>query len=133
MALYINENDYPQNYDWLPADKQSAIIDYLNDLYESRTRTFALGRSSIAKKPEHKEFIERQWKRYCDKEDGALDLLEALGIKVEHDWVGRDGYFLATYNDALAQQDYYDDIARDAEGDVDQYRRGDDYDSDYNY
>lgn len=129
MAFYINEDEYPQNYDWLPADKQKAIIDYLNDMYESRMRTFALGRSSVAKKPEHKEFIERQWQKYSGKEDGALDLLDALGIKVEHDWVGHRGWFLATYNDALAQQDYYDDIALDADGDIDEYRFGGDYDS----
>lgn len=133
MPLYIDETKYPHDYDWLSADKQQAIIDYLNDLSESRTRTFALGRSSIAKKPEHKAFIERQWQKYCDKEDGALDLLDALGIKVEHDWVGHRGNFLATYNDALAQQEYYDDIAHDAEGDVDEYRIGRNEDSDYDY
>ena len=129
MALYINADEYPQNYDWLPADKQKVIIDYLNDLCESRVRTFALGRSSAAKKPEYEERIERQWQRCCDKEDGVLAFLDALGIKVQHDWVGHRGNFLATYNDALAQQDYYDDIVLDTEGDVDEYRFGDDYDS----
>lgn len=133
MSLYIDETKYPHDYDWLPTDRQQAIIDYLNDLSESRMRTFALGRSSITKKSEHKEFIERQWQEYCDKEDGALDLLDALGIKVEHDWAGHRGWFLATYNDALAQQEYYDDIAHDAEGDVDMYRVGCDDDSDYDY
>lgn len=134
MPLYIDETKYPHDYDWLSADKQQAIIDYLNDLSESRTRTFALGRSSIAKKnPEHRAFIESRWQQYCYMEDGALNLLDALGIKVEYDWVGHRGAFLATYNDALAQQEYYDDIAHDAEGDVDEYRIGRDDDSDYDY
>ena len=130
MPLYIDEASYPHDYDWLPADKQQAIIDYLNDLRDRSLRTFRLSRSSICKKSEHKDFIERRWRELSAKEDACLDLLDFLGIKVESGWVGHcDGYFLATYNDALAQQDYYDDIACDDEGDVDQYISGGNYEN----
>lgn len=130
MALYIDENDYPQNYDWVPEDKQQVIIEFMNGLRNRTMRTFQLGRSSVAKKSEHKNFIERRWRELSAQEDAILDFLNALGIKLECGWVGhRDTYFFATYNDAIAEQDYYDDIARDAEGDVDEYRLGGDYDS----
>lgn len=134
MPLYIDETKYPHDYDWLSTEQQQTIIDHMNDLSESRSRAFTLSRSSIAKKnPEHRAFIESRWQQYCYMEDGALNLLDALGIKVEYDWVGHRGAFLATYNDALAQQEYYDDIAHDAEGDVDEYRIGRNEDSDYDY
>lgn len=128
MALYINENDYPQNYDWLPQEKQRAIIDMLNENAEHRVRLYKMARSMRFQK--HADFLERQWLKKCDRESAMMDMFEVLGIKVEYDWVGHRGtYFLATYDDALAQQDYYDDIARDAEGDVDEYICGGDYDS----
>ena len=125
MALYINENDYPQNYDWLPQEKQQAIIDVMNENCDSRVRLFRMARSKDFQK--HADFLERQWRKRCDRENVMLDVLDALGIKVEYDWVGHRGtYFLATYDDALAQQDYYNDIVRDDEGDVDQYICGGD-------
>ena len=128
MALYVDENEYPQNYDWLPQEKQQAIIDMMNENSDSRARLFRMARSKDFQK--HADFLERQWSKRCDRENAMLDILEVLGIKVEYDWVGHRGtYFLATYDDALAQQDYYDDIARDAEGDVDEYCFGGDYDS----
>lgn len=127
MALYVDENEYPQNYDWLPQEKQQAIIDMMNETSDSRSRLYRMARSKDFQK--HGDFLERRWKKMCDREDAMMDMLDALGIKVEYDWVGHRGtYFLATYDDALAQQDYYDDIARDAEGDVDEYICGGDYD-----
>lgn len=128
MALYINENDYPQNYDWLPQEKQQAIIDVMNENCDSRVRLFRMARSKDFQK--HADFLECQWRKRCDRENVMLDILDALGIKVEYDWVGHRGtYFLATYDDALAQQDYYNDIACDAEGDVDEYISGGDCDN----
>lgn len=128
MALYVDENKYPQNYDWLSQEKQQAIIDMMNETSDSRSRLYRMARSKDFQK--HNDFLERQWKKMCDREDAMMDMLDAIGIKVEYDWVGHRGtYFLATYDDALAQQDYYDDIARDAEGDVDEYRYGGDYDT----
>lgn len=110
MAYYINENDYPQNYDWIPMDKQKDIVDFLN--YDTQSK------SSL----------------YDDMKYGAIKLLDAIGVKMEFDWVGHSGtWFLATYNDALAQQDFYDDMARDAEGDIDEYITGDCYDNNYDY
>jgi hypothetical protein len=130
MALYVDENEYPQNYDWLPQEKQQAIIDMMQENSESRANLFKLARSKTRVAEKYRDFAERQWSKRCDRENAMLDILEVLGIKVEYDWVGHRGtYFLATYDDALAQQDYYDDIARDAEGDVDEYRFGGDYDS----
>lgn len=128
MALYLDENDYPQNYDWLSQEKQQAIIDMMNDHYERRLHMFSLARSKGTTVDNHRDFIERQWYNMCEQEDGMMLLLESLGIKLEYDWVGHRGtYFLATYDDALAQQDYYDELARDVEGDVDLCYAGGDY------
>lgn len=126
MALYINENDYPQNYDWLSQEKQQAIIDMLNENRESSWRLYRMARSKDFQK--HADFLERQWHTRLDRENAMVDLLDAIGVKIEYDWIGHRGtYFLATYDDALAQQEYYDDIVLDADGDVDQYRIGGDY------
>lgn len=128
MALYVDENEYPQNYDWLPQEKQQAIIDTLNETSDSRLRLYRMACSKDFQ--EHADFLERQWQKKYEREYAMMDMLDALGIKVEYDWAGHRGtYFLATYDDALAQQDYYDDIARDAEGDVDEYICGGAYDS----
>lgn len=128
MALYINENEYPQNYDWLPQEKQQAIVDTMNELYQDKLETFGMARSkSSALTEEYHNFLEEMWKNKCQREYGMMDMLDALGIKVEYDWVGHRGtHFLATYDDALAQQDYYNDTARDDEGDVDEYLSGGD-------
>lgn len=128
MALYIDENEYPQNYDWLSQEKQRAIIDMMQKNHEFCANMYKLARSKTRLAEKHRDFAERQWNKMCDREDAMLDILKALGIRVEYDWVGHCGtYFLATYDDALAQQDYYDGIARDAEGDVDEYISGSDY------
>lgn len=128
MALYIDENDYPQNYDWLSQEKQQTIIDLMNEQHKSRMDTFRLARSKSPVAKKHREFIERMWRQKCERKNGMMDAFEALGLKVEYDWVGHRGtYFLATYDDALAQQDYYDELVRDAEGDVDEYLSGGDY------
>lgn len=127
MALYVDENEYPQNYNWLTQEKQQAIIDMMQKNYESRATMYKLARSKTHLAEKHRDFAECQWEKMCGREHAMLDILEVLGIKVEYDWVGHRGtYFLATYDDALAQQDYYDDIARDAEGDVDEYISGGD-------
>lgn len=134
MALYIDENEYPQNYDWIPQDKQDAIVDFLNDSEKNRMSVFNMARSKNPAAKKHAAFLEQQWRERCAAHHAIENLLESLGIKAEYDWVGHRGkYFLATYDDALAEQDYLDDIARDAEGDVDEYIYGGDYDSDINY
>lgn len=121
MAFIINENDYPQNYDWLPQEKQQAIVDLANNLYKRRSTMF-LTCSQFNTSSEQRNALKRQFDSVCERERGMWDTCDALGIKFEYGWVGHRGmYFLATYNDALAQQAYYDDIARDAEGDVDEY------------
>lgn len=130
MALYVDENEYPQNYDWLPQEKQQAIVDLANSLYKRRSAVWRIAHSKSDTVKKHRDFLMRQWESICEREDGVWDICDALGIKLEYGWVGhRDTYFLATYNDALVQQDYYDDIVHDAEGDVDQYRVDGDYDS----
>ena len=126
MALYIDENEYPQNYNWLPQEKQQAIVDIMNELYQDKLETFRMARSkSFTPVEGYHDFLEQMWKNKCQREYGMMDMLDALGIKVEYDWVGhRRTHFLATYDDALAQQDYYNSVAYDAEGDVDEYISG---------
>ena len=78
---------------------------------------------------EHSDTLEWMWRDAQVKLNAAIDAYAAIGIKVEFGWIGhRSKYFLATYLDAFREQDYYDDMARDAEGDVDEYRCGGDID-----
>ena len=32
--VYINEDEYPQNYDWVSQKQQDAILDYITDAAE---------------------------------------------------------------------------------------------------
>ena len=126
--VYINEGEYPQNYDWLSQKQQDAILDYITDSDECARNWWRMY-------CEHKyeggaDIYKKNWKEIEDELDAISHFLGAvLGIKVEYGWCGhRDKYFLATYDDAVSENDYYYDMARDAEGDVDEYRYGGDID-----
>lgn len=121
MSMFIDETEYPQNYDWLTPEQQKAVLDYINMLDDTEMEFFKVF--------QHTDTFERMWREAAAKKDAAIDAYAAIGIKVEFGWIGhRSEYFLATYIDAFREQDYYDDMARDAEGDVDEYRCGGDID-----
>ena len=129
MAMYIDENNYPQNYDWIPEDKKLAIIDFMNDLNNQCMQMFQLYRIRQHKMLEQQDYIDRRYFELCAKEDACIALLDSCGIKLRKDWVGHRGsYFFVTYDDAIDQNDYLCDLERDAEGDVDMCYAGDDYD-----
>lgn len=125
---YINEDAYPQNYDWLAKEQQKAILDYFIDAKKQCHDWCVLYSNTKKNNPSEAVVYKNRWKR-ADKELDAIDsfLSNVLNIKIEYDWCGHRGeYFLATYDDAVAENDYYYDIARDAEGDVDEYISGGD-------
>lgn len=125
MSMFIDETEYPQNYDWLTPEQQKAVLDHINAL-DDYTKEFS---RALKSDDEHSDTLEWMWRDAQVKLNAAIDAYAAIGIKVEFGWIGhRSEYFLATYIDAFREQDYYDDIARDAEGDVDQYRCGGDID-----
>lgn len=127
--VYINEDEYPQNYDWLPQQQQDAILDYVTDCAEYAQLWWRM--YCEHKDKDDADIYKKIWKEGEDELDDISYFLDVvLGIKVEYDWCGhRNKYFLATYNDAVAENDYYYDIARDAEGDVDEYICGGDYEN----
>lgn len=131
--VYINEDEYPQNYDWLSQKQQDAILDYITDGDECARNWWRMY-------CEHKDegdadVYKKNWKEIEDELGAISHFLDVvLGIKVEYGWCGhRNKYFLATYDDAVSEDDYYYDIARDAEGDVDEYCCGGDFYSDFDY
>lgn len=130
MSMFIDEIEYPQNYDWLTPKQQKAVLDHINAL-DDDTREFFRALKSDG---EHSDTLERMWREAHVKLNAAIDAYAAIGIKVEFGWIGhRSEYFLATYVDAFGEQDYYDDIARDAEGDVDLCYIGGDYENEIDY
>ena len=130
MSMSIDETEYPQNYDWLTPEQQKAVLDHINALDDDTKEFFRALKSD----DEHSDTLERMWRDAHVKLNAAIDAYAAIGIKVEFGWIGhRSEYFLATYVDAFKEQDYYDDIARDAEGDVDLCCVGGDYNSEIDY
>lgn len=127
--VYINENEYPQNYDWLSQEQQDAILDYIADGAELARNWWRMYCKHKGK--DDADFYKKYWKETEDELNAVIYFLAIiLGIKVEYDWCGHRGkYFLATYDDAVSENDYYYDIARDAEGDVDEYISGGDCES----
>ena len=123
--IYINEDEYPQNYDWLSQKQQDAILDYITDCAEYAQYWWRM--YCEHKDKDDADIYKKIWKDVEDELDAISHFLDGvLGIKVEYNWCGhRNKYFLATYNDAVAENDYYYDIALDAEGDVDEYICGD--------
>ncbi len=125
MFMSIDETEYPQNYDWLTPEQQKAVLDHINALDDYTKKLFRALKSD----DEHSDTLEWMWRDAQVKLNAAIDAYAAIGIKVEFGWIGhRSEYFLATYVDAFREQDYYDDMARDAEGDVDEYCCGGDID-----
>lgn len=131
MSMSIDETEYPQNYDWLTPEQQKAVLDHINALDDYTKELLSRAWKSD---DEHSDTLERMWREAQVKLNAAIDAYAAIGIKVEFGWIGhRSEYFLATYIDAFREQDYYDDMARDAEGDVDLCCAGGDYSSDIDY
>lgn len=123
---YLDEDCFPADYDWLTQEQQEGI---LRAVKEYRDHATNLWRDYQSRKgTDESEYFRQAWHRAegiaCEIDRFLLDV---LNIHVEYGWCGHRGeYFLATYNDAVAENDYYYDIAHDAEGDVDEYISGGD-------
>lgn len=126
---YLDEDCFPADYDWLTQEQQEGI---LRAVKEYRNHAAKLWRDyQNHKGTDESEYFRQVWRRAEDIAY-AIDkfLLDVLNIHVEYNWCGhRNQYFLATYDDAVVENDYYYNIARDIEGDVDQYISGDDYEN----
>lgn len=126
---YLDEDCFPADYDWLTQKQQE---DVLCAVKEYRDHAANLWRNYQIHKGTNKgEYFRQAWRRAEDIAC-AIDrfLLDVLNIHIEYNWCGhRNEYFLATYDDAVAENDYYYDIARDAEGDVDLCYIGGDYEN----
>ena len=116
---YLDEDSFPADYDWLTQEQQE---DILRAVKEYRDHAAKLWRDyQNHKGTDESKYFRQAWRR-AENIAWAIDrfLLDALNIHVEYNWCGhRNKYFLATYNDAIAENDYYYNIARDTEGDVD--------------
>ena len=123
---YLDEDCFPADYDWLTQEQQEGI---LRAVKEYRDHAASLWHDYQSRKgTDESEYFRQAWRRAEDVAC-AIDrfLLDVLNIHVEYNWCGhRNKYFLATYNDAVAENDYYYDIALDADGDVDEYISGSD-------
>lgn len=123
---YLDEDCFPTDYDWLTQEQQENI---LRAVKEYRDYAAKLWRDYQKHKgTDGSECFRQAWHR-AEGIAGAIDrfLLDVLNIHVEYNWCGyRNQYFLATYNDAVVENNYYYDIARDVEGDVDEYISGGD-------
>ena len=123
---YIDEDCFPADYDWLTQEQQEGILRAVKDYRDRATSLWYEYQSH--KGTDSSEYFRQAWRR-AENVACEIDsfLLDVLNIHVEYGWCGHRGeYFLATYNDAVAENDYYYDIAHDAEGDVDEYITGGD-------
>ena len=106
----INENDYPQNYDWMPEYVKAKMLAQLNDLNEHATDYYKWMNNRRFEQ-ESRDFYRSQFEKITRELYDIKDFLCDCGIMVECGWVGhRDGYFLATYDDAVDEIDYLHEL-----------------------
>ena len=124
--VYINEDEYPQNYDWLSQKQQDAILDYITEGAEYARHWWRM--YCEHQNTDDADVYKKVWEEVADELDAISHFLSVvLGIKVEYGWCGhRNKHFLATYNDAVVENNYYYEIACDTEGDVDECISGGD-------
>lgn len=123
---YLDEDCFPTDYNWLTQEQQESILRAVKEYREYAANLWWDYQSH--KNTDESECFRQAWHR-AEGIACAIDefLLNVLNIHVESDWCGHRGeYFLATYNDAVVENNYYYDIARDTEGDVDEYISGGD-------
>lgn len=84
--MRFSTEEYPNNYDWMTeSQKQKLLAEY------AHVREKAINGHL----------------RFVDYLRELNTVLEILNIHIEYDWVGHRGeLFLATYNDALMQEEW---------------------------
>lgn len=112
MALYLDENDYPQNYDWMPEDVKVKILAQLNDLNDYGRSCYRLMNNRMFKQ-EDRDFFREQMSKNTRELYQIVDFLRGCGIMVENGWRCNRDYFLATYDDAVDEIDYLHELMVD--------------------
>lgn len=112
MALYLDENDYPQNYDWMPEDVKVKILAQLNDLNDYGRSCYRLMNNRMFKQ-EDRDFFREQMSKNTRELYQIVDFLHGCGIMVENGWRCNRDYFLATYDDAVDEIDYLHELMVD--------------------
>lgn len=109
----INENDYPQNYDWMPESVKTKMLAQLNDL-KDHSMNYYKWMNNRSFKQEERDFYRRQFNEITREMYDIKDFLRDCGIMVECGWVGHHGkFFLATYDDAVDEIDYISELIVD--------------------
>lgn len=82
MSYYLNENDYPDNYDFLDDVRKNAVLDYINTLSDREVKYLSL--MDIASDSDARNLYTRESRKACDRVYAARKAFEALGIFVEN-------------------------------------------------
>lgn len=113
----IYPEKYPENYDWLPQEKQEAIVNALNYVY-NKIEQLRKDRAAIDS-DRHDAGLVRMVAddRITHAElqlKGMISMLDAMGIKVERNWYGRrNTYFLCTALIAEMEWDWLQSLRED--------------------
>lgn len=109
----INENDYPQNYDWMPESVKTKMLAQLNDLND-HSMNYYKWMNNRRFKQEERDLYRRKFNEVTREMYDIKDFLRDCGIMVEYDWFGyRNKFFLATYDDAVDEIDYLHELMTD--------------------
>lgn len=82
MNYYLNENDYPDNYDFLDDAHKSAVVDNINNLHKNEMAYFSFMESALS--PIVREYYADRWRKECDSLYAARKALEAAGILIDN-------------------------------------------------
>lgn len=113
----IYPENYPENYDWLPQEKQEAIIKALNYAYD-KIEQFKKDRAAIDTEQHDagiKLMVADDRINHAQIQlQGMITMLDAMEIKVERGWYGRrDTYFLCTALIAEMEWDWLQSLRED--------------------
>lgn len=104
----LRYRDYPENYDWLPQEKQQILIEYFN---KEQSKIIKMRIQKYSNRIYLEDFALRQ-----DLDDyigflqsclyAARDTLQEIGICMEYSWIGdRDKWILVDLDRALFEEE----------------------------
>lgn len=104
----LRYRDYPENYNWLPQEKQKALIDYFNKeqskINKMRIQKYSniIYVKSFTSHKDLKDYINLlQSNLYA-----ARDALQEIGIYMEYNWIGdRSKWILVDLDRALFEEE----------------------------
>ncbi len=106
--MVMDIENYPANYDWIPVEKQNAILAWVESSFDMcdyfNRKSVGSGRNCT--------MYGNKAAQMSAAHLHALSLLEdGLGIYVAHDWHCKSGWFLATRADAELEEEYLFEMA----------------------